>query len=71
MASAKACIARFCKECIYDPTETGSWRQQVENCTITSCPLYSVRPLTTATVHDKRKSRLLSDGKLILVDEVK
>jgi len=36
-----------CKECIYDPLSgLGTWRQQVEGCTSTDCPLYPVRPLS-------------------------
>lgn len=33
-----------CLSCIYDPQAPGNWRQQVSACTVTSCPLYSVRP---------------------------
>lgn len=57
MASAKKCIAEKCKECIYDPTEQGSWRHQVENCTITSCALHPVRPLTVASINGNRQKR--------------
>lgn len=32
-----------CCECIYDPCQEGAWRQQVSNCTSTTCPLFSVR----------------------------
>lgn len=35
-----------CKDCIYDPEGSGTWRKQVENCTVTVCPLYSVRPVS-------------------------
>ncbi len=38
-----------CAECIYDPSEEGTWRKQVEKCTSWACPLHSVRPLTTNT----------------------
>jgi len=42
--------AKF-RECIYCPlTGTGSWRQQVENCTSISCPLFSVRPKSTGYI---------------------
>ena len=34
-----------CCECIYDPKGSGTWRQQVSNCTSWACPLYDVRPL--------------------------
>lgn len=41
---AKA-INEFCKGCIYDPLSgQGTWRQQVEACTQTECPLYPFRP---------------------------
>jgi hypothetical protein len=34
-----------CKECCYHPDNGGgSWRQQVEACTVTSCALWEVRP---------------------------
>jgi hypothetical protein len=34
-----------CKECCYHPTNPGgSWRQQVEACTVTRCALWEVRP---------------------------
>ena len=34
-----------CVECIYDPAGgSGTWRQQVEACTATACPLWPVRP---------------------------
>ena len=57
MASAKKCIAEKCKECIYDPTEPYSWRKQVENCPITTCGLYPVRPITVASINNKRQQR--------------
>lgn len=40
-----------CIECIYQDTGgDGNWRQQIAACTSKSCPLWSVRPLSTA--HD-------------------
>jgi hypothetical protein len=44
-----AAINAMCVNCIYDPDALGcgSWRQQVEDCTSTDCPLYKYRPLTT------------------------
>lgn len=33
-----------CKDCSYDKHCNGTWRQQVEACQVTSCPLYPVRP---------------------------
>jgi hypothetical protein len=43
--SLRSAIDGNCKNCIYDCEEPGTWRQQVENCAITSCALYRVRPL--------------------------
>ena len=34
-----------CKECIYDPEEDGTWRQQVKACAIDSCALHPYRPM--------------------------
>ena len=33
-----------CKECIFDPLDEGTWRQQVQACEIKSCALYPYRP---------------------------
>ena len=39
-----------CIECIYDQhSGTGTWRQQVEACTAVKCPLYDVRPTSSAS----------------------
>lgn len=40
----KQAIHMMCKECIYDPTEPGTYVKQAEMCEITSCPLYPFRP---------------------------
>ena len=47
-ASLRDSINAFCRECIYDPAAEGSWRSQVRACTAPTCPLYKVRPRTTA-----------------------
>ena len=57
MANFKACIANYCKSCIYDKSEPGTWREQVEACGASSCELYSVRPKSVATVSANRKPR--------------
>jgi len=44
--SRKKAIDNFCKECIYDKKQEGTWRGQVENCTATNCPLYNYRPIS-------------------------
>lgn len=52
--SMRKAINLMCKNCIYDETPgNGTWRQQVEACTATSCPLYPLRPVTIAS-EDKR-----------------
>lgn len=43
--SLRRAINTHCKACIYDRTNGGPWRKQVENCTVTECELYPVRPL--------------------------
>ena len=42
--SLRAAINAKCRECIYDPHDRGTWREQVERCTGYSCPLFDVRP---------------------------
>ena len=46
--SLRAAINKACKDCIYDEHAKGegSWRQQVEVCTVTKCGLYPVRPVS-------------------------
>lgn len=47
--SLRAAINAKCKDCIHDPLAgLGSWRQQVEACPCTDCPLYPVRPRSKA-----------------------
>ena len=57
MASLKFCVNEMCKQCIYDKAEPGTWREQVENCQVSACALYPVRPMTSATVIANRKPR--------------
>ena len=41
----RAAINRMCRDCIYDAVAgTGTWRQQVEACTVVNCALYEYRP---------------------------
>ncbi len=44
MRSLRSAINKMCKKCIYDPYQSGTWRQQVENCTDKMCPLFEYRP---------------------------
>ena len=61
-------INNKCKECIYDPDGygNGSWRQQVEDCTATDCPLFTLRPVTQETKIIRREKAIagLSTEKL-------
>ena len=43
--SPRDAIAMKCKDCIYDPLAPGRWREQVDSCTSTTCPLFQYRPL--------------------------
>lgn len=47
--SMRAAINAFCKGCIYDQTQAGTWRQQVEACTSIRCALYPFRPVSATT----------------------
>ena len=67
MASLKKCIENMCKSCIYDPADTGSWRQQVERCgsgptAKVQCPLWEVRPITMETMLARRKGNKDAPG---------
>jgi hypothetical protein len=42
MSLRKATIEK-CRDCTYDPSSKGSWRQQVYLCAIKSCPLWTLR----------------------------
>jgi hypothetical protein len=46
--SMRAAINAMCKQCLYDPLwhGGGNWRQQVQACTDTKCPLYELRPIS-------------------------
>jgi hypothetical protein len=57
MASLKKCIEAKCKDCTYDQEAPGTWREQVEACTVQKCPLWSVRPMTVATINLVRKGK--------------
>ncbi len=56
MASLKKCIEAKCKDCTYDHKAPGSWRDQVEQCTVRSCALWEVRPVTVITLNARRKT---------------
>ena len=44
--SLRSAINAMCKSCLYDPGNgNGAWREQVQGCSSSNCPLHSVRPL--------------------------
>ena len=43
-------IDEKCKDCIYDPTVPGTWRQQVALCTAKTCPLWRIRAKPTSPI---------------------
>lgn len=46
----RARINTMCKSCIYDPLDRGTCAQQIACCTIKSCALHQVRPITTKEI---------------------
>jgi hypothetical protein len=42
--SLRKAIDGKCRGCSYDPLDRGTWRQQVDACAATRCPLHAVRP---------------------------
>lgn len=47
--SLRAAIDAMCKSCIHDPfAGNGAWREQVEACSSSNCPLHTVRPRSKA-----------------------
>ena len=46
--SLRSAINVTCRDCIYDEHAKGegTWRQQVEKCTVSKCGLYQVRPVS-------------------------
>ena len=57
MASLKKAISDKCKDCTYDQCAPGTWREQVEACTVKSCALWPVRPISTASITAARKQK--------------
>lgn len=49
MPSLRKAIDAKCRQCSHDPCDRGTWRQQVANCRVLSCPLYPVRPMPTGS----------------------
>lgn len=45
--SMRKAIDAYCRWCIHDPLDKGTWRQQTEACTSTDCPLHPLRPVSS------------------------
>ena len=58
MKSLRKVIDAMCKDTTYDELDKGTWRQQVAACTITICPLHSVRPVDEK--YDGKKTTYLT-----------
>lgn len=50
-----------CIECIYDEKQPGTWRQQIESCASTNCPLYSVRVVPKSDQLGAKAENLCND----------
>ena len=48
--SLRQAINDNCRTCIYDPAAAGTWRQQTTLCSVTSCDLHPVRPITKSPI---------------------
>jgi len=48
--SLRTAIDEKCRDCIFDPAAVGNWRQQVTLCSVYSCPLWEVRPVSRAPI---------------------
>lgn len=55
----KGKVAAKCIECLVDLCQPGSWRQQVENCSSPTCPLYEVRPTTLGNKNDHEDKEIV------------
>lgn len=44
-AGLRGKINAMCRWCTYDSLDSGTWLEQVKNCNVLDCPLYSVRPM--------------------------
>lgn len=60
--SWRKAINEKCKDCIYDPLAGGTWRKQVEDCTMTDCPLFDFRPKTQGARQQKTGKQEQPEG---------
>ena len=47
--SWRSAVNEKCKDCIYDEYGEGTWKAQVEACSMPDCALYAIRPVTGGT----------------------
>jgi len=52
MPAYRKFIDENCKDCSHDHTAMGNWRQQVEMCRVFICPMYPIRPVSSAPIPD-------------------
>lgn len=64
MASLKKAVIEKCKQCTYDPAAPGTYLMQIEQCTVKSCPLWEVRPVSNATIQIRRHEKTGGDDQL-------
>ena len=56
--SLRAAIDAMCKSCLYDPGNgNGGWREQVQGCSSSNCPLHPVRPLPVKVTKSGKDAR--------------
>lgn len=60
--SRKAAIEQHCRDCIFDPNASGTWREQVGNCTSINCSLRPFRPTPLTGTKKKRSSILVREN---------
>lgn len=48
-------INQKCKDCIYDPLDSGNWKQQVSRCTHAACSLHPYRPVSRPRARSKER----------------
>ncbi|MES1934212.1 hypothetical protein T35B1_16468 [Salinisphaera shabanensis T35B1] len=70
MASMRTAINAKCYDCIYDPQSgAGNWRQQVQACSCTSCPLWDYRPVSRSDKRQRQRSKGYVQG--VTVDDLR
>ena len=64
----RARVDAHCVSCIYDELYPGTWRQQVELCCVTSCPLFDVRSKSRSIAAESNPIQL--DGVLVPLEDI-